>query len=33
MTELATKEFGGEGTPLLLLHGGGADASAMAPPN
>lgn len=31
MSELATKDFGGEGPTLLLLPGGGAEVSAMAP--
>ena len=31
MTELATRDFGGEGAPVLLLHGAGAHLDAMAP--
>jgi pimeloyl-ACP methyl ester carboxylesterase len=31
MSELATKDFGGDGPPVLLLPGGGAEVSAMTP--
>lgn len=31
MTELATKDFGGEGASVLLLHGAGANLDTMAP--
>lgn len=31
MTELASEDFGGDGVPVLLLHGAGANLDAMAP--